>query len=140
MLSHLPQDFPFTVVTNSLKIAELIRSLSHIESYLIGGKLRTNGESMFDTVALEIVKKFNFDIAFLTGGGICRDGISTATPEGAAFARAVSELSRRTICLAPHEKLGVRMFAKTIPLQQIDLLITDQAPQKRSYVKLSIFM
>lgn len=126
MLKYLPEDIPFTVVTNSLTIAELIRTRPHIEAYLIGGKLRpTPGGTIIDTIAVEMIKKFNLDIGFITGGGIAENGISTATPEGAAFTRAVAEASQRTICLAPHEKLGVRMFATSIPIEQVDLLITD---------------
>lgn len=126
MLKYLPEDIPFTVVTNSLTIAELIRSRPHIEAYLIGGKLRpTTGGTIIDTIAVDMIKKFNFDIGFITGGGIAENGISTATPEGAAFTRAVAEASQRTVCLAPHEKLGVKMFATSIPIGHIDLLITD---------------
>jgi DeoR/GlpR family transcriptional regulator of sugar metabolism len=131
MLKYLPAEFPFTVITNSLTIAETIRGEQHIESYLIGGKLRSNGDSMIDTIAFEMLGKFNFDIGFITGGGIAPNGVSTSTPEGAAFARAVAEASRRTICLAPHEKIGIRMFATSVQLAQIDLMITDQgAPDK----------
>ncbi|MBD2867710.1 DeoR/GlpR family DNA-binding transcription regulator [Paenibacillus arenilitoris] len=141
MLKYLPEDIPFTVVTNSLAIAESIRNLPHIDAYLVGGKLRSGGDSIIDTIAFEMVGKFNFDIGFVTGGGIALNGISTATPEGAALTRAVAEVSRQCICLAPHEKIGVKMFATSIPLQQIDLLITDQgAPEKaiREFESLSV--
>ncbi|NBD26363.1 DeoR/GlpR family DNA-binding transcription regulator [Paenibacillus glycinis] len=132
MLKYLPADIPFTVITNSLTIAEWIRNQPQIESYLIGGKLRSIGDSMIDTIALETIGKYNFDIGFITGGGVALNGVSTSTPEGAAFTRAVAEASRRTICLAPHEKVGVRMFAATIPLHQIDLLITDQGVSEKA--------
>lgn len=132
MLKFLPDDIPFTIVTNSLTIAESIRNLHHIEAYLVGGKLRANGDSMIDTIANEMIKKFNFDIGFVTGGGIALNGISTATPEGAALTRAVAEVSRRTVCLAPHEKMGVQMFATSIPLHHIDLLITDQGASDKT--------
>lgn len=132
MLKHLPTDIPFTLVTNSLKIADVVRNKDNITSYLIGGKLRPNSaNSMIDTIALEMVSQFSFDIAFLTGGGITASGISTATPEGAAFHRRVSELSRKSICLAPHEKLGQRMFISSIPMERIDVIITDQAASEK---------
>ncbi|QHT61904.1 DeoR/GlpR transcriptional regulator [Paenibacillus lycopersici] len=131
MLRHLPEDIPFTVITNALTIAENIRNRSHIESYLIGGKLRSAGDSLIDTIAFEMIGKFNYDIGFITGGGIALNGVSTSTPEGAALTRAVSEASRRTICLAPHEKIGVQMFAGSVQLHQIDLLITDQGASEK---------
>ncbi|SFS71042.1 DeoR/GlpR family DNA-binding transcription regulator [Paenibacillus sp. BC26] len=126
MLKFLPSDFPYTVVTNSLMIAETIRSMTHIEAYLVGGKLRAAGESLIDVIAVEMIGRFNFDIGFITGGGIAQNGISVATPENAALIRAVADASQRRICLAPHEKIGFRSFATSVPLQQINLLITDQ--------------
>jgi DeoR/GlpR family transcriptional regulator of sugar metabolism len=132
MLKYLPTDFTFTLVTNSMKIADIVRNKENITSYLIGGKLRPNSaNSMIDTIAVEMVSQFSFDMAFLTGGGITASGISTATPEGAAFHRRVSELSRKNICLAPHEKLGQQMFISSVPMERIDVIITDQAaPEK----------
>jgi DeoR/GlpR family transcriptional regulator of sugar metabolism len=132
MLKYLPEDIPYTIVTNSLTIAELIRNRPHIEAYLVGGKLRSTGDSIIDTIAFEMIGKFNLDIGFLTGGGIASNGISTATPEMAAFIRAVAAVSRRRICLAPHEKIGVKMFAASIPLHEIDLLITDQGASEKT--------
>jgi DeoR/GlpR family transcriptional regulator of sugar metabolism len=132
MLKYLPTDFPFTLVTNSMKIAEVVRNKDNITSYLIGGKLRPNSaNSMIDTIAIEIVSRFSFDIGFVTGGGITANGISTATPEGAAFHRRVSELSRKNICLAPHEKLGQQMFISSVPVERIDVIITDQAASEK---------
>ncbi|MFD1738772.1 DeoR/GlpR family DNA-binding transcription regulator [Bacillus salitolerans] len=125
MLKHLPTDFPFTVITNSIKIAEDIRKLENITSYLIGGRLRFESSGIIDTLAIEMISKFTIDTCFLTGGGITENGISTATPEGAAFTRAVSKVSRQRICLAPHEKMGHQMFVVSIPIETIDIMITD---------------
>ncbi|KIL39994.1 cytochrome C [Gordoniibacillus kamchatkensis] len=131
MLKYLPHDMPFTVVTNSLKIAESIRERVNVEAYLIGGKLRPSSGNMIDSIALEMIGKFTLDVSFITGGGISASGISTATPEGAAFTRALAESSRKKIGLAPHEKLGLKMFAMSIPIEQLDLLITDrESPEK----------
>lgn len=132
MLKHLPKDFPFTLVTNSMKIADSIRRQKNITSYLIGGKLRSESAgSMIDTLAIDMMSKFSLDIGFITGGGITVDGISTATPEGAAFTRKVVEVSRRNICLAPHEKIGQQMFVTSVPIEQVELIITDEAASEK---------
>jgi DeoR/GlpR family transcriptional regulator of sugar metabolism len=126
MLKHLPTDIPFTVITNAIKIAEAIRKRENVTSYLIGGKLRAESAgSMIDILAIEMIGKFSMDICFVTGGGIAPAGISTATPESAAFARAAAQGSRRVVCLAPHEKLGHRLFVVSVPMESVDLLITD---------------
>ncbi|MBO0992106.1 DeoR/GlpR family DNA-binding transcription regulator [Bacillus sp. SD088] len=133
MLKYLPTDIPFTVITNSMKIAALIRMQDNITSYLIGGKLRAESAgSMIDILAIEMMSKFTLDIGFLTGGGVSGDGISTATPESGAFARTVAQVSRKNICLVPHEKLGQQMFITSTPIETIDLVITDQAAPERA--------
>ncbi|MEN2768427.1 DeoR/GlpR family DNA-binding transcription regulator [Ornithinibacillus xuwenensis] len=132
MLKYLPTDFSFTLVTNSMKIADSVRKQANITTYLIGGKLRTDSAgSMIDTLALEMLSQFTLDFGFITGGGITENGICTATPEGAAFSRKVAEISGKSVCLAPHEKLGQKMFITSVPLEQIDIIITDQAASEK---------
>lgn len=127
MLKYLPRDIHFTVITNSVKIAELIRTQENITSYLIGGRLRAESAGIIDTLAIEMLSKFKIDTCFLTGGGVASTGISTATPEGAAFTRLVTQISRTKIGLAPHEKVGHQMFIVSVPIETIDLIITDMA-------------
>lgn len=131
MLRYLPTDFPFTLVTNSIKIAETIRGQSNITTYLIGGRVREESSGIIDPLAIDMISKFSLDIAFLTGGGIDASGISTSTPEGAAFQRKVAEVSRKTICLAPYEKVGQQMFIYSVPMESIDIIITDQAASEK---------
>ncbi|MNI79170.1 HTH-type transcriptional repressor GlcR [compost metagenome] len=98
---------------------------------MVGGKLRPSSGNIIDTLALDMISKFTLDLSFLTGGGVSANGISTATPEGASFTRILSDISRKRICLAPHEKVGIRMFATSIPIERLDLIITDHgAPNK----------
>ncbi|MEK4871875.1 MULTISPECIES: DeoR/GlpR family DNA-binding transcription regulator [Niallia] len=133
MMKYLPTDFPYTIITNSLKIAEHIRTRENISSYLIGGKLRgVSSGSMIDCLAMEMMRKFSLDICFLTGGGINVKGISTSTPEAAAFAQTVSSVAKKVVCLAPHEKIGIEMFMQSVPIEDIDIFITDLGAQEKT--------
>ncbi|MGG1658352.1 DeoR/GlpR family DNA-binding transcription regulator [Brevibacillus sp. NRS-1366] len=123
MLPFLP-DLPITVVTNSIKVADALKDRETIDVYLVGGKVKNSG-SITDALANEFLRQFTLDICFVTGGGISKNGVSTSTPEVASLGRVVAEISRRTICLAPHEKLGTDFFVKEVPITDIDLLITD---------------
>jgi DeoR/GlpR family transcriptional regulator of sugar metabolism len=128
MLDCLPKDIPFQIITNSIRMADVLRKLKHVETYLIGGKLRADSAgSMIDPLAVEMIGKFAIDIGFLTGGGIDAGGVSTAAPDEAAFAKGVARASRRKIYLAPHEQVGHRMFVVSVPIGEIDMVITDQA-------------
>ncbi|REE81205.1 DeoR family transcriptional regulator [Paenibacillus taihuensis] len=124
MLKYLPT-FPFTVVTNAIRIADCLKDLPHIDTYIVGGKVKQSG-NMTDALAYDFLRQFSLDICFITGGAISKNGISTATPEVASLGRSAIEISRKTICLAPHEKLGIDAFVKIGPITPIDILITDE--------------
>lgn len=125
LLKYLPERMPLTIMTNCLRVADVLRERDWIDTYLIGGRLKPSG-NITDTLANEFVRNFRFDISFATGGGISENGISVATPEVATFSRAVVSVSRRLIGLATHHALGNDAFAKSVPIQDLDLLITDE--------------
>ncbi|WP_226537235.1 DeoR/GlpR family DNA-binding transcription regulator [Fictibacillus halophilus] len=123
LLKYLPS-VPLTVVTNSLKIADALRERESIDLYLIGGKVKNSG-NMTDALATQLVSQYSFDLTFATGGGISERGISTATPEAAAFMKAVGSVSRKSIGLFPHHKIGVNAFANVGPVSNLEAVITD---------------
>ncbi|MBM7694207.1 DeoR/GlpR family transcriptional regulator of sugar metabolism [Peribacillus deserti] len=125
MLTFLPRDIHFTVVTNSVKIADSLREEEHIDLYLIGGKVKKSG-NITDALSHEFIRHFNLDICFLTGGGLTATGLSTATPEVALGARLIAEHSRTVICLMGHHKFGSASFAKILPIAKLNLIITDE--------------
>lgn len=124
LLKHLPERMPLTIMTNCMRVADVLREREWIETYLIGGRVKQSG-NITDVIANEFVRRFKFDISFVTGGGISENGIYVATPEVAAFGRAVMSVSRRSIGMITHQALGNDGFAKVESTQDLDLLITD---------------
>ncbi|AFM39996.1 transcriptional regulator of sugar metabolism [Desulfosporosinus acidiphilus SJ4] len=131
LLKYLPVDRDFTVITNSLLIAEKLKNFANIEPYIVCGKIKSE-EGIVDPLATEFIRTLRIDKAFLTGGGISAShGLSSSTPEGAIFQRVVAEVSRRKICLANFDKVGTEFFARTLDLRDLDVLITDwEAPDE----------
>ncbi|SDH32839.1 DeoR/GlpR family DNA-binding transcription regulator [Desulfosporosinus hippei] len=131
LLKYLPVDWNYTVITNSLVIADKLQHRPNIETYIVCGKVKSE-EGIVDPLATEFMRTLRLDTAFLTGGGIsAKHGLSSSTPEGAIFQRTVAEVSRQTVCLANFDKVGTEFFAKTIDLQDLDILITDwEAPDE----------
>lgn len=129
LLKHLPLDKKYTVITNSLTIAEKLKSLNNVETYIVCGKIKSD-EGIVDAVATEFIRNLRIDVAFLTGGGLsAKHGLSSATPEGAIFQRTVAQVSRRKVCLANFDKVGTEFFSKTIDAKDLDIVITDwEAP------------
>lgn len=131
LLKYLPIDKKYTVVTNSLTIAEKLKSFNNIETYIVCGNIKYE-EGIVDALATEFIKNLRIDLAFLTGGGLtAKHGLSNSTPEGAIFQNTVAQISRKKICLANFDKVGAEYFAKTVDIKDLDLIITDwEAPDE----------
>lgn len=125
MTRHMPRDFEYTVVTNSIIIADELKGYNNIKIRIIGGMMRPNG-NITDVIALEEIRRIRFDRCFITAAALSASfGMSVQTPESMAFIRAVAESSRQTIALFPCEKIGCEASNHIIPAADIDILITD---------------
>lgn len=125
MSTLVPRDIKFTVVVNSVDIANRLRRFDNIEVYVAGGKMRQNG-SLVDSLASEFVSRMHFDTCFITGAGLTAEfGLSNGTDETAAFQRTVIRNSRRSCLLIPSGKVGTDSFIKVCEAERFDTIITD---------------
>lgn len=71
MLKYLPRDIHYTLVVNSVTLAEELKYWDNVTEYIIGGKMRQHSTaSLVDSFATAFVKNMHFDISFMTGGGV----------------------------------------------------------------------
>ena len=127
MLKYLPRDFHYTLVVNSVTLAEKLKYWDNVTVYVTGGKMRMHGgSSLVDSFATAFVKNMHFDLCLMTGAGCDADfGLSNGTDETAAFQRAVVENSRKKVLMMPHQKIGFRAFIKVCDAGKFDVLVTD---------------
>lgn len=127
MLKYLPRDISYTLVVNSVTLADELKYWDNITVYIVGGKMRMHGTtSLVDTFAVSLVKNMHFDICFITGSGYDSTfGFSNGTDETATFQRTVIENSRKKILLMPNQKIGFKAFIKVCDTNTFDTLITD---------------
>lgn len=127
MTKYLPENLKFTAVTNSIIVAEELLPRSNIETFIIGGKLRSRGY-MADATSIDQVRSMRFDVEFMSAMGFSTEfGLSNTINESAMFQKAVIDSSRMNICLIPHYKLGFEGFSKVADANRFDILITDWA-------------
>jgi len=122
---YLPRDIHYTLVVNSIDLANRLRHLTNAELYVVGGKMRQS-TSVVDSMATDFVSRMHFDLCFITGGGLTAAfGLSNGTDETASFQRKIIENSRQKILLLPSQKIGTDAFIKVCNAEKFDLLITD---------------
>jgi len=140
MLRYLPKDFSYTLVVNSVALADELKFWDNLTVYVTGGKMRMHSRgSMVDNSAVNMVKNMSFDLSLMTGGGFDAEfGLSNGTDETANFQRAVIEQSRQNLLMIPHQKLGygARAFLKVCDANKFDVLITDCDAVEEELVKI----
>ncbi|MDY0396649.1 DeoR/GlpR family DNA-binding transcription regulator [Virgibacillus halophilus] len=125
MLSYLPNDIPYTIVTNAVEIACYTMKMNNIETYLMGGKVNKSG-SMTDVLAHQFTSLMRYDVCFLFTEALTERGLTTETPEIALFYRHICENATSIVALAGRDKFNEDKFAKICPAEKLDVIITDR--------------
>ncbi len=111
--------------TNSLHSA-IILAQKGVSVIVSGGNLRGDELAVSGSVAQENIQKFNFDVAFISVGGITEHGLNDYAESDAALRRAVLQNTKKSVVLADYTKFGVRTMCNVCALEEIDVLITDE--------------
>lgn len=126
MAQNMPNDQIFTVVTNSIAIAEELRTKGNITVILAGGEMSANG-SFYDGFSMEILKRLHFDKCFITSACIsAKGGLSVQKSNNMELLNTVIQNSRKVYGLYPVEKIGMDSVISICGLDSLDVLITDE--------------
>ncbi len=125
MVKNLPTDLEFTVVTNSIIIADELRNYDKISVFVLGGLMNSKGH-LRNHFTVEMIKNMRFDLAFLTGGAYSPDfGMSIGSSDTILIFKAIIESTRICIGLFPHEKMGITSILKVCDADVFNTIITD---------------
>lgn len=116
-----------TVVTNSLKVADLLhRNGPAGGTVLLTGGQRTPSEALVGPLACASLALLNTDLCFLGVHGIdAQRGLSTPNLAEADTNAAFAHGTRSLVVLADHTKFNVRALATIAGLDAVDAIITD---------------
>ena len=132
IIEHIPDDVKFTAITPGLMTAVALCNKPNVDVIMIGGSVHQSSYSSVNYHAVENIKRFNADIAFISTKAI-------SIPEGAFEAhlplievkRSLVDASTKTVLLADRSKFEARSLCLSISLKDIDLIITDdKLPEK----------
>ena len=119
-----------TFVTNSTNIALTLQEAGWEKILLSGGSFRTPSDALVGPFADRTLRTLNADVLFLGAHGVHPvAGLTTPNTAEAETDRCLVEAAQRVVVVADHTKLGVVALAKIIPINRVDVLITDaEAP------------
>lgn len=125
IIPYLRPEMNLTVVTNGVDTASLLAD-HQIQTFLLGGRVKSKTKAMVGAAALETLLQFQFNQAILGTNGIdVEAGLTTPDPEEATLKRFAIQQANQTMVLADHTKFDAVSFSKFAPLAQVQL-ITDQ--------------
>jgi DeoR/GlpR family transcriptional regulator of sugar metabolism len=127
LAQHLAEIPSLTVVTNSLKVAEVLyeHSRSDLTVVLTGG-LRTPSDGLVGPIAVQAIRSLHVDLVVMGVHGIdARAGLTTPNLMEAETNRAMVDSARRVVVVADHTKWGVVGLSQIAPLSAVDILLTD---------------
>ena len=124
-LCPLIRHLQIRVVTNSLPVLlELVGSA--VQVVLAGGEVDAERQAMHGTVAVEQLKRYRVDKAFLGVDGLSlQRGLSANSEAEAAITLAVAGVAGHVYLLCDASKLEQDKYLQFAPLSLIDTLITD---------------
>ena len=124
---HLGDIANLTVVTNSLKVAEVLHARQRPDlTVVLTGGLRTPSDGLVGPVAVQAIRSLHVDMVIMGVHGIDeRAGLTTPNLLEAETNRALVESARRLVVVADHTKWGVVGLAQIAPLRAVTTLLTD---------------
>lgn len=126
MLPELKAKRGLIVMSNSLDVAnELLDLESEPTLLLTGGTWDKQSHSFQGKMAEQMLRSYNFDLAFVGAAGLDVERGSTTFNELTQLTRVMAEVSRKVVVLAESEKFFRKMPNLELPWDCISSLITD---------------
>ncbi|MCE2593375.1 DeoR/GlpR family DNA-binding transcription regulator [Motilimonas cestriensis] len=127
VLEVLPKDIALTVITNNLHAVMKLTAFENIETWVAGGKLRTQDQDTSGFHTTQFIHQFRADIALCGVAAIDEQGaLFEFQPEEAELTRALLANSQRKFLLADSTKYQRAANARVAHLSAIDDLFIEK--------------
>ena len=115
-----------TVITSSLLAAEaLAPTAPAVTVLLLGGRMRADTLATMDHWALDMLRSFVIDVAYLGAEGVSLvQGTTTPDPAVAAVKQTAVRVARRPVLVAAHSAFGVDSFCRFAEVSEFDVIVT----------------
>jgi DeoR family fructose operon transcriptional repressor len=123
---NLPEDIHLTVVTTGVMTARELCRYPKVDVIQAGGTVHHTSCSTYGVIATDFLKQFNADIVFFSSRAVSPiKGTFESMMDMVEEKRALNAISKKVVLLADHTKFEGRSLCQSIPIEEIDLVITD---------------
>ena len=122
----LPGDRRLLVATHSVPIAARLAAAPGVDLHVLGGRVRGITQCAVGERTVATLADLRVDVAFLGTNGITAEhGFTTPDEAEAAVKRAMIRAGQKVVVLADSSKLGREHLVRFAPLEDVDVLVTD---------------
>lgn len=123
----LPGQRRLTVITNALRVVDLLVDQPGIELVTLGGAVRPGEQTLHGYLTDWGVAQFRADKLFYGIEAISlQHGLTHSQLVEVSTDRAFASAATQTIVLADHTKFGKVASALVMPLEKVDIIVTDR--------------
>ena len=124
----LPREHRLVAVTHSVSVASRLMTFPQVELHLLPGRVRATTQAAVGPDTIAALRDLRADVLFLgTNGLTVGFGLTTPDRDEAATKRALVECARRVVLVADSSKIGLELAVRFATLDDIDVLVTDDA-------------
>jgi DeoR family galactitol utilization operon repressor len=114
------------IVTNSTLLLPYARVNPNMNITFVGGEFRPSAEALVGPEAIHRIDQFHVSMTITgTDGVTLEHGLTTHLVENAEIVRKMCGQSDTRVLVVDSSKFGKKGFVKILPLEEIDILITD---------------
>jgi DeoR family galactitol utilization operon repressor len=114
------------IVTNNTLLLSYARTNLQLRVTLIGGEFRPEEEGVVGPMALQSIDQFHVSKAFIgIDGASAKQGFTAHFVESADLVRKMARQADQSIVLSDSGKFGKPGFARILPFDGVDALVTD---------------
>lgn len=114
------------ITTNSTMVVQSLEGKDKIDIVIVPGKFNRNSRAFFGTDSIDYIRKYYFDVAFLSPKYFdIYKGATVIDDYDAKLNEAVIASSRRVYLLVDSEKFGKVSFVKYADSSAFDIVLTD---------------
>jgi DeoR family galactitol utilization operon repressor len=127
------------IVTNNTLLLTYARANPQMRVTLIGGEFRPSEEGMVGPMALAAIDQFHVTKAFIgIDGASIKQGFTANSVESADLVRKMAEQADEVIAISDSKKFGKPGFARILPFNGVDALVTDNHLTKEFEKELAV--
>jgi DeoR family galactitol utilization operon repressor len=125
------------IVTNNTLLLTYARANPQLRVTLVGGEFLPSEEGVVGPLALKAIEQFHVAKSFIgVDGASVKQGFTANSIESADFVRKMADQADRVIVVADSAKFGTAGFAKILPFEDVNTLVTDSFLHKEFEDKL----